>query len=545
MAGRTAHHLRLPIAVDAAALPAVYLTLAILAYLLFSFTMYRPHVTGAAAAGPYLLAAILALGGIPLSYRRATRAYRVLVRSIIAFAVFYVAASHVRIDDALIGGDRLADFELNGLWILAVLGGVAGFFRPSLGLVPLLYIPWQKQQLMHVGGIPIEWMDYVTMIETGCFLIVGYLIFGLICRVAPSFAADGRASPAKPSPLTGTLHPVDGLVLLAVAFHFGNYLYAGLIKTTLGDGPLYWVLHNRTELLVLAAWDQGVLPVSFSKQLAGFTYESLATLRVFTNLATIAIQLFAVVALFRMRWAILTTLSYDLLHVVIFVTTGIFFWKFIILNLAIVAALSSMRISSVPRNSKIALAAAVVCSPYVFHILGSFAWIDTPSVNQVRFYAVTEEGTEHGVPSNYFLGASVTLAQNRMVWPAQGPFPTETWGTTRDFAVAQHGLSCNWAREASEMPPAVFSAAKPAIQEAVRRNHRQILSMADANGFVEYDLLPHHIFSMPWEFRNFKALDKRRIRSYRYELEAVCLGYEDGRITRKLMYRATFGIPLR
>ena len=526
---------------------AVYIAATVLAYIVFSQAAYRPHLSGGTVILAYAVVASLVLGGIRLSYSLATPAYRILTRSVIAFALFYVVTSHVPIVEAVIAGDALADFELNLLWAIAAACGVIGFFRPSFGLVPLLYIPWQKHQLTHVMGLPIGWMDHFTLIETGSYLILGYLVFGALARAWPTLAPtyDGsRTGRAGPQQLTqSSPHPVDALVLAAIALHFGNYFYAGLIKATLGDGPLHWILHNPTELLVLAAWDNSVLPISFDDRLPAFTYELLSHIRVFTNLFTIGAQLLAVMAIIRIRWAIWITVFYDILHVIIFLTTGIFFWKFIILNLAIVAALSSMGGPSFPRRWKEILASFVVCSPYIFHIMPSFAWLDTRSVNEVRFYAVAEDGKEYRVPSNYFLGASITLAQNRLVWPADESFPTQTWGTTRDSAVARRGLACDWPQDPGRWH-VPFQAPKWAIEKFVRLNHLQILSMTDDNGFVDYDLFPHHIFSTPWGFEDFKKLDKRLIRSYRYESEAVCLGYKDGTVTRKRMHYSTFDIPL-
>jgi hypothetical protein len=528
-------------------LSAVHIAATIIAYILFSQAVYRPHLPGGTFILTYAVVASLALGGITLSYSLATPAYRILTRSVIAFALFYVVTSHIPIAEAVIAGDRLADFELNLLWVIAAACGLIGFFRPSFGLVPLLYIPWQKHQLAHVMGMPIDWMDHFTLIETGSYLILGYLVFGAFARAWPAIAPTpdgGRTDHAGlRQSVQPSLHPVDVLVLTAIALHFGNYFYAGLIKAILGDSPLYWILHNPTELLVLAAWDNSVLPISFDNRLPAFTYELLSNVRVFTNLFTIGAQLLAVVAILRIRSAIWITVFYDILHSIIFVTTGIFFWKFIILNLAIVASLSRMGIPSFPRRLKMALASIVVCSPYIFHIMPSFAWLDTRSVNEVHLYAVAEDGKEYRVPSNYFLGASITLAQNRLVWPADESFPTQTWGTTRDSAVARRGLACDWPQGPGRWH-VPFQVPKWAIEKFVRLNHLQILSMTDDNGFVDYDLFPHHIFSTPWGFEDFKKLDKRLIRSYRYESEAVCLGYKDGTVTRKRMHYSTFDIPL-
>jgi hypothetical protein len=547
MADRTVLRAHLPrIAGNLASLPAYFATV-FLAYVLFSATVYAQHLVGYRVYFVYAVVAAVVIGGSRISFASTTPSFRILTRSIVAFALFYIVTSHIPIADALVHDKPLTRFELDQLWMIAAGCGVIGFFRPSFGLVPLLYILWQKQQLTYVFAAPIEWMDYFTLVETGSFLILGCLLHALFRKVgmsSPAEADDDTPARTKTDRWTGSLHPINVLVLFAVALHFGNYFYAGLIKTTLGDSPIDWFLHNRTELLVLAGWDNRVLPVSFRDGLPGLTYEAISNVRVVTNLITISIQLLAVVAIVRIRWAILITLSYDVLHLVIFVTTGIFFWKFILLNLAIVAALTLLATHDIPKKLKYALASAVVGSAFIFHILPSFAWLDTPSMNQVRLYAVTGDGTSYRVPSSYFLGTSVNFAQNRWVWPARGPFPTETWGTTRDNAVAEAARRCDWGGDSEGRLKPSFDLARSRIEEVVRRNHVQILSMADGNGRVDYDLFPHHIFSMPWYFEDFKKLDKRRIVAYRYESEAACLGYDNGRLTKQVKFRSTFDIPL-
>jgi hypothetical protein len=527
--------------------PAFFFLSLFVAYIPFSHAIYDPHVADVRVYLVYGAVAAILVAGWKLGYAQATRAYRILTRSVIAFAMFYIATSHTKVADSLLAGKPLADFELNYFWIPALLCGGIGFFRPVFGLVPLLYVLWQKHQWMYVFDVPVEWMDYFTLLETGSFLIIGYAIYALYRRMGlASLDRETAAATAATNRAERKFHPVDLLVLFATALHFGNYFYAGLIKAALGDSPVDWVLNNRTELLVLTAWDSSVLPVSFSDALSGFTYEAIAKIRVVTNFITIAIQLLAVVAIVRLRWAILVTLGYDVLHTIIFITTGIFFWKFIILNLAIVAALSAMGVAEIPRRLKMGLASTVILSPFVFHIMPSFAWLDTPAINQVRLIAIADDGNEYRVPSNYFLAASVNFAQNRWVWPGQGPFPTQTWGTTRNNRVAKEAQDCpNWDRTTERVfrTPS-FGMPRERIERVVRRGHAQILSMVDENGHADYDLFPHHIFSMPWYFEDFKQLDKRRIVAFRYESQAVCIGYENGRLTKQRKHSATFDISL-
>jgi hypothetical protein len=548
MAEKTALRRDLPGMAGSATCHATFFLSVLLAYVAFSAVVYQRHVVGYNVFPIYGVVAAVALGGLKQSYASTTLSFRILTRSIIAFAVFYIVTSHYPIADTLVHNKPLARFEFGYLWMVAVGCGLLGFFRPSLGLVPLLYISWLKQQLSYVFAAPIDWLDYFTLIETGCFLIIGLLLYALFRKLGalrPVEPDSGVPPRAQSVAWIGALHPIDVLVLFAVALHFGNYFYAGLIKATLGDNPLDWTLHNRTELLVLAAWDNLVLPVSFREHFPALTYKLIANVRPVTNFLTITIQLLAVVAIVRIRWAIFITLCYDLLHLVIFATTGIFFWKFILLNLAIVAALTPIAVLDTPAKLKFALASVVLCSVLVFHILPSFAWLDTPSMNRVRLYAIADDGRAYLVPSNYFLATSVNVAQNRWIWPSRGPFPTQTWGTTRNNVIAKAAQDCSWERRDEDLLKPKFGMTRKRIEEVVRRNHFQILSMADGNGRVDYDLFPHHIFSMPWYFEAFKTLDKRRIVSYRYESEADCIGYDNGRLTKQIKFQATFDIPLR
>ncbi len=525
----------------------LYLGCVMLAYIAVSKIAYTRHTDSDWYILAYGVTLAVVAAGIGVGYQDATRAFRILLRSVIAFALFYIVASRVEITETLLQQDTLADFELNAAWIAVLACGLIGFFRPSFGLVPLFFILWQKQQLARVFSIHIDWLDYFTLVETGTFLVLGYLLYVLFRRVAwleetISFPATGFDGAARNPPIALPL--IDVLVLFAVALHFGNYLYAGLIKATLGGNPIFWVLDNPTEYLVLAAWESKALPISFSPALAGFVYEWLADVRVLSNFVTIAVQLFAIVAIIRVRWAIVVTLCYDVLHFIIFFTTGIFFWKFIILNLAIVAALGTMKIPSIPRQLKFALCAAVVCSPFVFHIMPSFAWLDSRSSNRTTITAITEDGSEYAVPSNYFLGLSVTFAQNRLVWPTERAALTGTWGGTRDKHIMDQSMACAWPSGSKDGHGVPFAVPKEQIELLIRRYHQQVLSMLDAQGRFEYDAFPHHIFSMPWYSTEFRNLDKRRIRSYRYVSETLCMDHEGGHPAPRRQLIGSFDIPV-
>jgi hypothetical protein len=539
--------LRFPInvSIDRSLVPIYYLFGVMGLYILLSKVLYTPHVEGYQFVLPYGLVAGVTLLGYRTTYDAGTRAFAIMLRTILVLFTVYIVASRIQIADALVTNNRFGAFELNYGWMVALAFGLIGLKRPSFALLPICYMLWQKHQLAYVLGIHIDWMDYFTVIESGLLLVVGIVLlsvmknrFGLGVLTFSTNRSESDREPAN-------IHPANLLVILAVALHFGNYFYAGMIKMGLGlQHPMFWVLSNQTQTLMLAAWESGVLPLSFSEPLAAVAYTTLEKIKFFTNFATLLIQLLAVVAILHLRWAILTTICYDILHVMIFGLTGIFFWKFIILNLAIVAALSVMRLDEIPGRLKLVFCSVVVLSPAIFQIMPSYAWLDTRSMNSVRIIATADDGAEYRVPSNYFLGASITFAQHRLIWPSHGPVTTETWATTRNLEVMQKGLACDWGHAEGNLPPTTWYVGQNRISNLMRRHHIQILSMADDYGRVKYDLFPHHIFSVPWLFSEFDALDKRRIVKYRYENEALCLSLKDGQLNRRTMWSSSFDIPL-
>lgn len=516
-------------------------------YKVVSLGLFAIHVDGAWLPIVYGLTAAIALLGVRIGYADSTLSYKVLLRSILALVLFYVVASHLPFPDSLTGDSAVTDFELNVLWwIAAVCGGVA-FVRPSFAIVPLAYVVWYKTQVSYVFGLNISWLDYTAVIETGMMLVIGLLILPLFRRFGDLdklLAEEAESDPAATRQGTVRLHPVDLLVLTAVALHFGNYFYAAVLKAGLGSHPLFWVLENQTQYLILAAQQVKVLPISFSDWLTNRSFEAFSQFRILANVVTIGIQFLAVVAIVRIRWAIIVTIVYDIFHIGIYVFTGIFFWKFILLNLSIVAALAPIRNTLLTGPQRLALAVAVLVSPLIFHIAPSFAWLDSRSMNQVHFYAVTDDGSELEVPSNYFLPLSVTVAQQRLVWPRRGPFPTWTWGTTREQDIMERGLACDWDHSGDSVPEAAYHLSKVQIVDLMSRYHKLILHNVDSDGRIAYNRYPHHIFSLPWRDQEFNALDKRRIVAYRYLNEAICLEFADGKPRVDKKWSAGFDIPV-
>jgi hypothetical protein len=298
---------------------------------------------------------------------------------------------------------------------------------------------------------------------------------------------------------------LEALFLAAVALHFGNYFYAAVGKGIVGDNPLHWIYGNRTEFLLLVSQEAGVNPRSFSQSLLRGAYEVFSQTYWFFNLVTIVGQFVCVVTIVRVRWAIWTTVFYDLMHLSIFVLTGIFFWKYILLNFAIIMGLRTL----VRRRIHAA-------------------------------FAIDRNGVEYRVPSSFFLNVSMTMNQQRLIYPSVGSLPTSTRGTTNDTDVMRKAMACTLERIDEGMSANKYYKPKEEIISAVLNHHRVTLAKTDENGKVGFDLYPHHMFSFPWQETEFRKFDLRDIAGYKYPLEALCLGVDDTSFTRKVLWRNEF-----
>ncbi|MCC6598987.1 MAG: hypothetical protein IT559_09380 [Alphaproteobacteria bacterium] len=464
-------------------------------------------VLGVAAAGSFLKMSDFVLPS------------RIVLRTIFGLFGLYVLAAYPTMPDA--GLSALDGWLLHyGRFVAAGFAALA-LLRPSFGLVLLAYIFWFKGQLSAFFIAKLSVTDYMPLIEVAAFIVIAQMIWMVFARLKlypPEAPRDERI-----------LNTGEKIFLCAVAVHMANYFYSAVQKILIGDHPLSWVLENQTQVLTSNALAYGQLPISFSPFLTGLSYDGLALLIVAVNFVLFFGQLFSLIALLRVRWGIWTTLFYDLTHVVIFITSGIFFYKWIILNLSVVMALETLKKRVVSPAIGLLLMCMVVSAPAAFWV-AHLGWWDTPQTNIEYFSAITKDGREIKVPSNYFGGFSIAVGQQRLIPDkTEGFLPTTTYGLTRDQHIMEQGLACRLENGAGDVITTVFADPENKIEPFIRAYHQWVLKRAGPDGHWSFDLYPHHIFSFPWDFTAFNTLNLNDIATYRYTIQSACVRMEKGR----------------
>ena len=182
----------------------------------------------------------------------------------------------------------------------------------------------------------------------------------------------------------------DSVSFIVIASHFGNYFYSGIKKLNLGENFYDWTIENPTNVLVLVSSAAKTLPLESNTFSIGSYYSLIEQFNLSLNFITILTQLICVIALLRWSWTRIITLVYDIQHVMIFLLTGLLFWKWIWLNTAIIFAFTNLRGRQIPKGISY-MAIIIMLSSPLFLTTAKLGWFDTTSVNNSYFVAITED----------------------------------------------------------------------------------------------------------------------------------------------------------
>jgi hypothetical protein len=495
----------------------VYFGFILLAYFgIKEFLLPLKQVTTISIAYFLALGLFLLLGAYRIGYAETPPAFRILLRACSLIFTVYCLFNYYSLP---IEKASLAFFAGPLKWLTVGLGLLA-IRRPYFAIFPVLYTIWEKRVYAKQSRFGITSTDYIALVDFALLLILGYLFLQLfqdICRWVKK----------KPVNILPFLPTLNALVYCAVTAHLSNYFYSGVQKLVMDHSFSAWFLENQTNYLILNALWYGLLPIS--KLLAVFPgiYTFTAQTIVLANLFSLLSQLLVIIAVLRIRWMIGLTLLLDVFHIGVFLLSGIFFWKWMLLNFAIVLA---MRLypQNLPRWYQVAGVLIVLISPFFFYT-AKLGWYDTRSSVKVSMQAVTQEGKVYAVPSNYFLGASVAFAQNLNGKVQDGHFPVGVYGTVSKLADMKKSNACALSLTENKSVP---EHQMKRLEKLIRNHHRFVIENASTTGQFDYDLFPHHIWSNPLEYTAFKSLDKRQINAYRLVVESACLDYKDGRLVK-------------
>lgn len=430
---------------------------------------------------------------------------------------------------------------------IVVIAAALALFRPSFALVvALVFIIQKRLVLAMAGGLPAT-SHYVVLIDTMVLIGVALIGFELARVLARRFGGDAiNANLSEPQ----TQQFFYLLTMcIAIGVHFGNYFLSGIGKVILDGGVLSWILDNKTQYLMLAGYNVGAAPLSFSPALFGFGYNALSSGYILLNIVVLFAQCFCMLAFLRKKLMMAWVVFFDVMHIVIFLLTGALFLHWIVLN-----SLLLLSVARMPRNlaPSPALAAGVVATMigHIFFHTIMLAWYDNRQIRDAGYVAIYADGSEAEVPPSFFRESSYSFynrwfrihpkagdqppeayaALDSLEWQAQ----TVAWGQVLEVASMERGEACGVPNDGA---PVKLDFDVAAAEKFIRARHQWAMDRIAKGESLNYHFFPHDHVSMPWLFEKFETSDVRDIVAYYYKVETVCLSWEDGALKREVATR--------
>ena len=220
---------------------------------------------------------------------------------------------------------------------------------------------------------------------------------------------------------------VNEFFYLAIVLQAANYFVPGMGKFLLG-----WPFVERLDNLFVASYLNGWYGFLSTEQALGWA-RLIADWNPFLVWSSLILELAALFCLWNRRGGMLLLASCIGLHAMICLTTGILFWKWVILDAALVGVLAfrnreltEMLFAPGRRWLSVGL---ILAAPLYFdsHWL---AWYDTELNECYHLEAVTTSGKTFHIPRTFLTPYEVYFAQNKFHFMSDEKFVNGRYGTT-------------------------------------------------------------------------------------------------------------------
>ena len=430
-------------------------------------------------------------------------------------------------------------FRYGGM--VAIATGIVAMWRPSF-LVPMFawYIAF-RLLIGPLAGIPVVDTDFLNMLDTGLFAVVGGLfVITITSDWALQRAPWLRACMAGLAPAELRLAACSLLWACAVGAHLGNYFCSGLAKLLAGgEAPWTWLVGNPTQTAMVIGLERGNSPLATFPVLLQWVWDSISNNAVAFNIFVLGAQLLAPIAILRLRWLLVFTLLFDAFHVGVYLTLGALFHFWIAVNLIVYSSAWRLKESDVTPLMKAVCVATVLFGNLVFYT-NWLGWLDGAKLASPQFYAETRDGRSVLMPQVYYGIYNYTIAQAAMYIP-DGHFSFRIGGNNLDRATWEDARNCGPATT----PHQDTGVSLAAVENLVRDTHRFMQAYPAIKDHNLYYFYPHHMQPNPWVFREFNRLKLEDIVAYRYVVESVCLDLRDGELKRDVRLRSEYLYDVR
>ncbi len=255
----------------------------------------------------------------------------------------------------------------------------------------------------------------------------------------------------------------DAFLFVALCLTGANYANAAVLKMQLGPHAWAWLLDNRISNLIVSSYTNAGWLRPLGEERVARLAASAAPFDLVMTAGTLLIELSGLAILLTPRLTRWVIAGFILLHVAILMSSGVFFWKWILLDLALWwyhrrSELDARREAGVGaaraigegdavtvgrrpwalyRRSNIVLALLVMAGSRLYFYHFDFAWFDTKLSNYFVLYGVGESGERYRIEPRLFAPYEMLFVQSRFYYLLPSAALVSTFGTSRDHEVAR------------------------------------------------------------------------------------------------------------
>ncbi|HEX6048568.1 MAG TPA: hypothetical protein VFZ21_04845 [Gemmatimonadaceae bacterium] len=290
-------------------------------------------------------------------------------------------------------------------------------------------------------------------------------------------------------------------------FIFGWCCLLAVTYWTSGLGKLRidWITHPHVHLLLLGAYANGwlaFLEPHVIERVSRVTASLVLPLMLFTLL----VECGALVMLWTRRTLVGFLVLATVFHLGAFALTGIFFWKWILIEaMLLVYLLHGNRLAriSIFTPGRFALSIVAVIGGPLWTPSENVTWLDTPLTYALELQAVDARGASHTLPAGFFrpYGDAIVLGAGGETSPH--PKLTRAMGVTTDRSLAEALLAARtpesvFAIEQTRGPVAIDSAAAARFDDFVETHAATAGCSSERDPLVlRIGGVPRHLWTFP------------------------------------------------
>ncbi|MHC1766644.1 MAG: hypothetical protein AB9869_20455 [Verrucomicrobiia bacterium] len=227
--------------------------------------------------------------------------------------------------------------------------------------------------------------------------------------------------------------PVGDFVFLVCCLMAGHYWVCGLGKLQLG-----WPLNDRVEYLLPATYANGWLGF-LEPEAIGRLAAALATGSGPMKAFTLAVECGALLCLWRLKLVRVILVAWIVFHAGVFLVSGICFWKWMLLNAALLFLFCRRDFARIPifTRGHFLLSIILIGTARLWAAPGNLSWLDSRVAYTYRFEAVSPDGRTWTLPPRFFSPYDYQFTLGDFGYLAGQPHLGIVWGAIMDPSLAR------------------------------------------------------------------------------------------------------------